>query len=145
LARAGIGQLKIVDRDIVEWTNLQRQVLFTEEDARRGLPKAPAAAEHIAGINSDVKAEPVILDVDSGNIESLIRDVDVILDGTDNVETRYLMMLRLSTKSPGCMGHVSVWKGGSWRFYRASLHVFDASFRRRQREMNWRPATLPAF
>jgi adenylyltransferase/sulfurtransferase len=134
LVRAGVGHLTIIDRDVVEWTNLQRQVLFDEADAREGTPKAVAAAKRLGAINSSVRVEPFVTDVHAGNVESLIfsdvegakRDtglrsvpaaledqeppnfdasgtgrrpvsrggvspVDLIIDGTDNVETRYLL------------------------------------------------------
>jgi molybdopterin/thiamine biosynthesis adenylyltransferase len=91
LARAGVGSLRIVDRDVVEWTNLQRQVLFDEADARRGIPKAIAAARRLARLNSEVKVDPVVADLHSGNVESVAEGADLILDGTDNVETRYLI------------------------------------------------------
>jgi adenylyltransferase/sulfurtransferase len=91
LVRAGVGHLRIVDRDIVEWTNLQRQVLFDESDAQEGTPKAVAAKQRLARINSAVTVDAVVADVHSGNIESLADGVAVILDGTDNVETRYLV------------------------------------------------------
>jgi molybdopterin-synthase adenylyltransferase len=90
LVRAGVGNLTIADRDIVEMTNLQRQVLFDEADVRESLPKAVAAATRLNAINSSVHVEPLVSDVDSENIESLL-DVDLILDGTDNVSTRYLI------------------------------------------------------
>jgi adenylyltransferase/sulfurtransferase len=91
LARAGVGRIRIADRDIVETTNLQRQVLFDEEDARNGLPKAIAAANRLAKINSSIVVEPLVVDVDADNIEKLCAGVNVILDGTDNVATRYLI------------------------------------------------------
>lgn len=97
LARAGVGMLRIADRDIVELTNLQRQVLFDESDVKNGLPKAIAAAERLRGINSDVRLEPHVADVHPGNVEALVgcdgngRPVDLVLDGTDNVTTRYLL------------------------------------------------------
>ena len=97
LVRGGVGTLRVCDRDIVETTNLQRQVLFDESDATSGKPKAVAAAERLARINSTVRIEPHVVDVHSGNIEELIsaRDgrshADVILDGTDNAEVRYLI------------------------------------------------------
>jgi adenylyltransferase/sulfurtransferase len=91
LARGGIGFLRIADRDVVELTNLQRQTLFTEDDAARGTPKALAAAARLSGVNSTITIDPRVVDIHSGNIESLITDVDLILDGTDNVETRYLI------------------------------------------------------
>jgi adenylyltransferase/sulfurtransferase len=91
LTRAGVGVLRIVDRDVVELTNLQRQVLFDESDAREGLPKAVAAARRLARINSDVSIEPHVADVDGENIETLVDAARLIIDGTDNVETRYLI------------------------------------------------------
>jgi molybdopterin-synthase adenylyltransferase len=90
LARAGVGKLLIVDRDVVERTNLQRQVLFDESDAQHGTPKAIAAARRLSAINSQITIEPHVLDLHAGNIESLA-GVDLIIDGTDNVETRYLI------------------------------------------------------
>jgi adenylyltransferase/sulfurtransferase len=91
LARAGVGTLRIVDRDIVEESNLQRQVLYDEADARERLPKAIAAARKLKQVNSDVKVEGVIEDVDSRNIEKLVSGFQVILDATDNFEARYLL------------------------------------------------------
>jgi molybdopterin-synthase adenylyltransferase len=91
LARSGIGFIRIADRDIVELTNLQRQVLFDETDALKGLPKAIAAAQRLAKINSGITVEPRVVDVDAGNIEKQSENVDLILDGTDNVQTRYLI------------------------------------------------------
>lgn len=91
LVRAGVGSLRIADRDIVELTNLQRQVLFDESDAREGAPKAAAAARRLRAINSAVAIEPHIVDVDADNVESLFEGIDVALDGTDNVATRYLL------------------------------------------------------
>lgn len=91
LARAGAGFLRIIDRDYVELSNLQRQWLFDESDAEQGLPKAVAAARKLAGINSNVRVDPVVADLTPANIEELLGDVDLILDGTDNFETRYLI------------------------------------------------------
>jgi adenylyltransferase/sulfurtransferase len=91
LARAGVGFLRIVDRDYVELGNLQRQWLFDETDAEQGLPKAVAAARKIATVNSEVRVEPVVADLAPSNIEDLLGDVDLVLDGTDNFETRYLI------------------------------------------------------
>lgn len=91
LARAGAGFLRIVDRDIVELSNLQRQVLFDESHVKAGYPKALAAAERLAVINSEIRIDPHIVDLHAGNIESLIDSIDLILDGTDNVATRYLL------------------------------------------------------
>ena len=91
LTRAGVGYLRIVDRDIVELTNLQRQTLFTESDAAAGLPKSIAAANRLRSINSTITIDPLISDVHSNNIEELARQTNLILDGTDNAETRYLL------------------------------------------------------
>jgi len=91
LARAGIGYLRIVDRDYVELSNLPRQWLFDESDAAQGLPKAIAAARHLAGVNSDIQVEPMVADLTSSNVEELLGGVRLILDGSDNFETRYLI------------------------------------------------------
>jgi molybdopterin-synthase adenylyltransferase len=91
LARAGVGTLRIADRDFVEASNLQRQTMFTERDAAERIPKAVAAANHIKEINGEIEVEPEILDVNSSNIERLIDGCDVVLDGTDNFATRYLI------------------------------------------------------
>src|SRR5260221_2119055 len=91
LARAGVGHLRLADRDYVEGNNLQRQVLYEEEDVLRGMPKAAAAAERLRHINSLVQVEPLITDVTADNIEELLDGVDLALDGTDNFETRYLL------------------------------------------------------
>ncbi|HWY71599.1 MAG TPA: ThiF family adenylyltransferase [Terriglobales bacterium] len=90
LARAGVGTLRIIDRDYVEPSNLQRQVLFDEEDARQSFPKAEAAARKIAGINSEVAVEPHVKDLTPQTIH-LLEQADLILDCTDNFETRYLI------------------------------------------------------
>jgi molybdopterin/thiamine biosynthesis adenylyltransferase len=91
LARAGVGYLRIVDRDYVEASNLQRQVLFDEADAAESLPKAIAAARKIAAFNSEITVEPHVADLTPDNVEDLLGEVDMILDGTDNFETRYLI------------------------------------------------------
>ncbi|MBL8877366.1 MAG: ThiF family adenylyltransferase [Phycisphaerae bacterium] len=94
LARAGVGKLTIVDRDVVEWSNLQRQTLFDEEDARTGQPKAVAARRRAIAINSTLAISAHIADLTHENAESLIiahAKPDLILDGTDNLETRYLL------------------------------------------------------
>ncbi|MFI5273694.1 MAG: ThiF family adenylyltransferase [Ktedonobacterales bacterium] len=91
LARAGVGRLRIVDRDYVEGNNLQRQVLYDEDDVRRGMPKAAAAAANLRRVNSAITVEPVIADVTADNVEELLEGVDLALDGTDNFETRYLL------------------------------------------------------
>ncbi len=91
LARGGVGMLRIVDRDFLEMNNLQRQVLFDEEDVAAGLPKAIAAAAKLRKINSQIAIEPVVADVDYKNVVDLTEGIDVILDGTDNFETRMLI------------------------------------------------------
>lgn len=91
LVRAGVGRLRIVDRDFVEESNLARQHLFDEADAAENLPKAVAAERKLKRINSDVQVEGIIADADSRNIEGLVEGFQVILDGTDNFETRYLL------------------------------------------------------
>src|SRR3954449_3727994 len=91
IARAGVGFLRIVDRDYVELSNLQRQVLFDEQDAADGAPKATAAVDKLRRINSDVTFEPVVADFGPDNAERLVRDVDLVLDGADNFEVRYVI------------------------------------------------------
>jgi adenylyltransferase/sulfurtransferase len=91
LARAGVGSIRIIDRDFIETHNLQRQVLFDEDDVAQNLPKAEAAARKIRAINSTIHVEPVVTDIDHTNIIDLVGDADLILDGTDNFETRYLI------------------------------------------------------
>lgn len=91
LARSGVGLLRILDRDYVEPSNLQRQSLFDENDARESLPKAVAAARQIKRFNSQIAIEPQVADLTPENVERLLGGVDLILDGTDNFETRYLI------------------------------------------------------
>src|SRR5215204_5666908 len=91
LVRAVVGFVRIIDRDFIESHNLQRQVLFDESDIAANLPKAEAAARKLRAINSSVTVEPVVTDIDRTNILELCRDADLILDGTDNFEIRYLI------------------------------------------------------
>lgn len=91
LARAGVGHLRIVDRDFLELNNLQRQVLYDEDDVAAGLPKAIAAKNRLARINSTIEIDAVVADVDPTNIERLLSGVDCLIDGTDNFETRFLL------------------------------------------------------
>ncbi|HEY1387069.1 MAG TPA: ThiF family adenylyltransferase [Ktedonobacterales bacterium] len=91
LARAGVGFLRLVDRDFVEGNNLQRQVLYDEQDALDGLPKAIAAERALRRINSLVTVDAHVSDITADSIESLLDGIDVVLDGTDNFETRYLL------------------------------------------------------
>jgi len=91
LARSGVGTLRIIDRDYVEPSNLHRQTLFDEADAAESLPKAVAAAKKIATFNSQIVVEPEVADLTPANIEPLLEGMQLILDGTDNFETRYLV------------------------------------------------------
>jgi len=109
LARSGVGHLRIVDRDFLELNNLQRQVLYDEDDVAAGLPKAIAAAQHLGKINSQIEIEPIVADVEAANIESLAEGCDLIVDGTDNFETRFLIndaavKLGLPWVYGGCIG-----------------------------------------
>lgn len=91
LARAGVGRLLLIDRDFVELSNLQRQWLYDEDDAKQALPKAVAAARHIGLLNAAVEVTPHVADLTSDNIEELLAGAHLVLDGTDNFETRYLI------------------------------------------------------
>lgn len=91
LVRAGFGFLRIIDRDVPDITNLQRQILFDEADVRAQVPKAIAAAQRLSTANSSVTIESRVVDVNAANIEQLVSDVDIVVDGTDNFEIRYLM------------------------------------------------------
>lgn len=91
LTRAGAGYIRLIDRDYVELSNLQRQWLFSEKDAEEALPKAVAAAKRLAEVNSGVQVEPVVADLTPVDADELLGGVDLLLDGTDNFETRYLI------------------------------------------------------
>ena len=91
LARAGVKNLRIIDRDFIEESNLQRQIMFEESDVAERLPKAIAAQNRITRINSDIAVDARVVDVNYTNVEELIHDADVVLDGTDNFETRYVL------------------------------------------------------
>ncbi|MDQ3181195.1 MAG: ThiF family adenylyltransferase, partial [Acidobacteriota bacterium] len=106
LARAGVGHLRVVDRDFVEFTNLQRQTLFSEQDAKERLPKAIACKNRIAEINSEIEVEGVVADVNHSNIENFTKDCDLVLDGTDNFVTRYLV-------NEACVKHKKPWIYGA--------------------------------
>jgi molybdopterin/thiamine biosynthesis adenylyltransferase len=106
LARAGVGRLRVVDRDFVEESNLQRQTLFDERDARERVPKAVAAARRVGEINSDVECEGLVADVNNSNVERLIEGCDVVLDGTDNFATRFLL-------NDACVKHGVTWVYGA--------------------------------
>ncbi len=106
LARAGVGRLRIADRDFVEASNLQRQTMFTERDAADRIPKAIAAASHIGEINREIDVEPEIADVNHSNVERLVKGCDLVLDGTDNFATRYLI-------NDACVKHKIDWIYGA--------------------------------
>lgn len=91
LARAGVGYLRLLDRDFVELNNLQRQILFDERDVTAGLPKAVAASRRLATINSAIEIEAIADDLNASNVAEHLQDVDLVIDGTDNFETRYLL------------------------------------------------------
>jgi molybdopterin/thiamine biosynthesis adenylyltransferase len=105
LARAGVGRLVIIDRDFIELNNLQRQVLFDEDDIAQNIPKAVAAANKLRRANSQIHIDPVVADVSSENIEVFIKGATVVLDGTDNFETRYLI-------NDACVKHGINWVYG---------------------------------
>lgn len=106
LGRAGVGFIRIVDRDFVETSNLQRQTMFTENDAAQRLPKAVAAANHLGEINSEITVEPHVADLTLSNVEQLISSCDVVLDGTDNFSTRFLI-------NDACVKHDITWIYGA--------------------------------
>jgi len=91
LCRAGIGKIRLIDRDYVDKTNLQRQILFCESDAEQRLPKAVAAAERLSKINSEITIEPIIADLNAANIEQFLDGADVVLDALDNWDARFLL------------------------------------------------------
>ncbi len=91
MARAGVGFIRLIDRDLVELGNLHRQTLYDEADAVSGLPKAVVAQRRLQSINSEVEVEGIVADLHSGNVAELADGVDLIIDGTDNFETRYLI------------------------------------------------------
>ena len=102
LVRSGVGKVRIIDRDFIEYHNLQRQVLFDEEDIRNELPKAIAAERHLKKINSSIEVEGIVADVNFTNIEKFIAGADLILDGLDNFETRLLI-------NDACLKHKIPW------------------------------------
>jgi len=91
LARAGVGFLRLIDKDHVERINLHRQILYTEENADTNVPKAVAACSFLVRANSEIQLEPVVSELNADNVETLFRDVDLVLDAVDNWETRFLM------------------------------------------------------
>ena len=125
LARAGVGELRIIDRDFVELSNLHRQTLFTEADALNRLPKAVAAAQHLNEINTDVMVTPEVVDVNLSNVESLIAGCELVIDGTDNFATRYLL-------NDACVKHNINW------IYGAAVSSYGAT-------MTIRPRVTPCL
>jgi len=118
LARAGVGFLRIVDRDFVEFTNLQRQTLYSESDAKERLPKAVAAKNRLAEINSEIEIDAIVADVNHSNIEGYVKDVDLILDGTDNFQIRYLL-------NDACVKHEKTWiYGAAVSSYGTTMTIF---------------------
>jgi len=106
LVRAGVGRVRIIDRDFIEYDNLQRQILFDEDDIRNQLPKAIAAERHLKKVNSSVEIEGIVADVNYTNIERFIDGADLILDGLDNLETRFLI-------NDACLKHNIPWVYGA--------------------------------
>lgn len=91
LARAGVGHLRVIDRDFIELNNLQRQLLFDEQDIAQGLPKAEAARRKLLAINSQIEVEGIVADVNPDNVLELLRGADLVMDGSDNFETRFVI------------------------------------------------------
>jgi len=106
LVRAGIGKIKLIDRDLVEYHNLHRQLLFDEEDARKHTPKAIAAERYLKRVNSEIEIEGIVADVNYANIEKLISGADLVLDGLDNAETRFII-------NDACLKHKIPWVYGA--------------------------------
>ncbi|MFG0264422.1 MAG: ThiF family adenylyltransferase [Rhodopirellula sp. JB055] len=124
LVRAGVGQVRLIDRDLIEWSNLQRQSLYVESDAEQALAKTEAAASHLRQINSSVVIEEVVADIHPGNIAEHLRDVDLVIDAADNFTLRLLLNdWSLSTNTPwvhgGCVG-----ASGQVRFFRGASPCF---------------------
>jgi len=119
LARSGVGRLRIIDRDYVEWTNLQRQALFDENDAKLGRAKSEAACERLKAINSEIKAEPFVADITAENIDRHLQGSNLIIDAADNFSIRFLLNdWSLKTKTAwvhggcvGAMGQVRLFSG----------------------------------
>lgn len=126
LTRAGVGRIQLIDRDLVEWSNLQRQSLFNESDANDGVAKAEAAARHLKLINSDVDLLPVVADVNSLNISNLLSESDIVIDAVDNFFVRFVLNdWSLANGKPwvhgGCVGasgQVHLFSGSGWPCFR---------------------------
>jgi len=120
LARAGVGRLRLIDRDVVEWTNLQRQSLYTEIDAQQARAKADAACAALAKANSEIQCEPIVADLNADNIASILEDCDLVIDAVDNFAVRFLLNdYSLEHHLPwvhgGCVG-----TGGQVAFFRGT-------------------------
>ena len=118
LARAGVGRLRIIDRDVVEWSNLQRQALFDESDATLGRSKSAAAADRLVEINSEINVEPIVADVIAQNIESLLIDSDLVIDATDNFSVRFLL-------NDWSLKHQTAWVHGGCVGATGQIRLFD--------------------
>ena len=117
LARAGVGYLRLIDRDLVDRSNLHRQILFTEQDAAEERPKSVASVEHLRAANSEITIEALVEDIDASNIERLIDGVDLVMDGTDNFETRFLI-------NDACVKHGLPWvHGGALGSYGMTMTI----------------------
>lgn len=106
LARAGVGHLSLLDRDILSWSNLQRQLLYDEAQVEAGLPKAVAAVARLQQINSEISLREIVADITPQNIEKHLKDIDLVLDATDNFETRFLL-------NDACLKHRIPWIYGA--------------------------------
>lgn len=115
LARIGIRTLKVIDKDVVSWSNLYRTALFTEDDALKAMPKAISCAQKIVEVNTSTQVEPVVDEVNPLNIENLLQGYDLIIDATDNMDSR-LLINEFSVKHgiPWVMTGVESWYGNSW-------------------------------
>ena len=117
LVRAGVGRVKIIDRDFLEYHNLHRQILYDEDDVGNHSPKAVAAERHLKKVNSSVEVEGIVADVNHRNIEGLVSGVELILDASDNFETRFLI-------NDTCLKHKIPWVyGGVVGSYGMSMNI----------------------
>lgn len=130
LTRAGVGKLSLVDRDYVEYTNLQRQQLFTEADAAQAIPKAIAARKHLQAINSDVSVQAHVMEATKQTLPSLLHDVDVVIDATDNFDTRYVLNdILLQRNIPWIFGSCACSAGMSYTILPGQTPCFHCLFK----------------
>ncbi len=120
LTRAGVGELRLIDRDVVEWSNLQRQALFDENNATEGHSKAEAASLHLARINSEVRIEPIVLDITSENIERTLSSSDLVIDAADNFLLRFLL-------NDWSLKHHRPWVHGGCVGATGQVYLFDGN------------------